>query len=86
MSSIKSSITMTASPPGRFIQPPDYDVRPSRRQNHSFNRRFIAFIQELWRRIKIMKADSERAGDGTRSRERSEERRHDDEVWSRTNG
>ena len=85
MSSIKSSITMTASPPGRFIQPLDYDGSPSRRQD-SLPRRFIASIQELWRRMKIMRADSERAGDGTRSRERSEERRHDEDVWSRTNG
>jgi hypothetical protein len=83
MSTIKSSITALASPLGKFIQPLDYDALPSTRQNGGFSRRFIAFIQEVWRRMGIMKADSERSGDGSLSRARSAERLRYEQAWSR---
>jgi hypothetical protein len=56
----------------------------TRRPPETFNRRFVGFLRECRRRMRIMKTDFERAGDGSRSRARSAERLRDTQAWSRT--
>lgn len=48
-----------------------------------FTHRLGAFWHECWRRMNIMRADSEPSGDGSLSRERTAERLRDEEAWSR---
>lgn len=54
-----------------------------RGQSEGLIRRFGAFLCECRRRMMIMQIEYEHSGDGTRSRERSEERLRDEEAWSR---
>ncbi len=45
----------------------------------------LSFLHECWRRMGLMKRSFDHAelGDGTGSRERSNDRRRDEEAWSR---
>jgi hypothetical protein len=96
MSTLKSSIASLPHPPDKFLRPSVQSALPSvrmrvwqgavmRRQPEALTRRFGAFFLECWRRMRVMKAAFEQAesGDGTRSRERSEERLRDEQAWSR---
>lgn len=96
MSTLKSSIATLPCPPDKFLQPAVQIALPSvrmrgwqsavkRRHPEAFARRFGAFFLECLRRMKVMHAAFEQSesGDGTRSRERSEERLRDEQAWSR---
>jgi hypothetical protein len=79
-----------------FVQELEQDVVPpvDKRGCHgavmreNFGRRldeFGASFRECWRRMRVMHAAFEQSGNGSRSRERSEERLREEEAWSRMN-
>lgn len=95
MFTLKSSIATLPCPPDKFLQPSVQIALPSvrmrvrqgvvmRRNPEAFTRRFGAFFLECWRRMKVMHAAFEQSesADGSRSRERSEERLRDEQDWS----
>src|SRR5512133_3571358 len=96
MSTPKSSIATLSCTPDKFLQPAVHIALPSvrmrvrqgvvrRRQPEAFTRRFGAFFLECWQRMRMMYAAFEQSesADGSRSRERSEERLRDEQAWSR---
>jgi hypothetical protein len=96
MSTFKSPIATLPYSPDKFLQPAVQIALPSvrmrvwqsavrRRHPEAFTRRLGTFFLECWRRMKVMHASFEQSesGDGTGSRERSEERLRDEQAWSR---
>jgi len=97
MATLTNSTTIRRSAQGEFIGPLVQGVLPSERkldvghgalmrqppEGFTFDRRLAAFAHKLWRATRVMNADFKRAGDATRSRERSAERLRDEQAWSR---
>ena len=90
MSTFKGLITISPSPRPELVQPLAQGARPSVKERDCQNAglrqspgglmcRFGAFFRDCWRRIMVMRNESEQAesGNGARSRERGEERLRD---------
>jgi hypothetical protein len=96
MSTLTSSTTTWPPPQGEFIGPLVQGALPSERKlddegalmrqpsaDFTVDRGLVACVRKLWRAARAINADFKRAGDGTRSRERSAERLRDEQAWLR---
>jgi len=74
---------LSVTSPLRSLETGDCQSAAVRGQTEGLVWRFGVFLRECWRRMMVMHAAFEQAGNGARSRERSEERLRDEEAWSR---